>query len=148
MLLLSADCALRQIIRITNRKRRNDMSSFSALSSQESSISKYRDANSFKLELLSLRDVYFAANSPEIQLDIDALFNSVREHGFDTPLKVRKVDSGTNRRYEIIDGKARWICAHALGIKTVPAAVFQISDDTAYWRRVSHYYEKPRLQRA
>jgi hypothetical protein len=110
--------------------------------------SKYRKANSFELQLLSVGDLHFAENGPEIQVDIDALLNSVRERGFDTPLKVRKVDSDTNRRYEIVDGKARWVCAVALGIKIVPAAVFQISDDAAYWRRVSHYYGKRRLQRA
>jgi hypothetical protein len=105
--------------------------------------SQYREANSFELELLSRHDVYFAENGPEIQLDIDTLLNSVSERGFETPLKVRKVDDC----YEIIDGKARWICAVALGIKTLPAAVFKISDDMAYWRRVSHYSEKRRSNR-
>jgi len=80
-------------------------------------------------ELLPAREIYFDENGPKIRGDIDAITDSLLERGFEAPLTVRRADpTTTNKHYEIIDGKARWICALALGIKTVPAIVVHMSD--------------------
>jgi ParB/RepB/Spo0J family partition protein len=89
-----------------------------------------------EVQLLSVSEIYFDESSPRICADIDVMTDSIRERGFDTPLIVRKKGSAArNKHYEIVDGKARWICAFALGIKTVPAIIVQMSDIEARHHR-------------
>jgi ParB/RepB/Spo0J family partition protein len=96
-----------------------------------------------EVQLLSVSEIYFDESIPRILADIDVMADSIRERGFDTPLIVRMRGSASrNKHYEIVDGKARWICALALGIKTVPAIIVKMSDMEARIHREKLYRAK------
>lgn len=59
--------------------------------------------------------------------EMDALIESVREHGIMVPLMVRPIDTG----YEIISGHRRAHAAISAGLKTVPVVELDISRDEA-----------------
>jgi ParB-like chromosome segregation protein Spo0J len=61
-----------------------------------------------EVQQLSRSEIYIAENSRKVSADIDALADSIREHGFAIPLTVRKKYCAAKfANYEIIDGKAR-----------------------------------------
>ena len=55
------------------------------------------------------------------------LLNSIRKVGIIEPIAVRE----KNGKYEIISGQRRVYAAEILGMRTVPAIVFEVSDDDA-----------------
>jgi len=119
----------------------NGNSAISAFSSQS------------EVQLLPVGKIFYDQDVPKIRhRDTTDLLHSVHERGIDTPLIVRKIDSAEiekphgHKLYEIIDGKARWTCAVALGIDTVPAIVVQMSYVEARRYREKLAREKP-LQR-
>lgn len=59
--------------------------------------------------------------------EMDALIESIREHGIMVPLMVRQIDTG----YEIISGHRRAHAAISAGLKTVPVVELDISRDEA-----------------
>ncbi len=59
--------------------------------------------------------------------EMDALIESIREHGIMVPLMVRSIATG----YEIISGHRRAHAAISAGLKTVPAVELDISRDEA-----------------
>ena len=59
--------------------------------------------------------------------EMDALIESVREHGIMVPLMVRPIDTG----YEIISGHRRAHAAISAGLNTVPVVELDISRDEA-----------------
>ena len=59
--------------------------------------------------------------------EMDALVDSILEHGMMTPLIVRRVDDG----YEIISGHRRAHAAELAGLSTVPAIEMDLSRDEA-----------------
>ena len=59
--------------------------------------------------------------------EMDALIESIREHGIMVPLMVRPIDTG----YEIISGHRRAHAAISAGLKTVPVVELDISRDEA-----------------
>jgi hypothetical protein len=86
-------------------------------------------------QLLSVRDICLDENGPKVpEHRANKVLQMVLEDGidgFDHPLIVRKLNSTeSTKHYEIVDGKARWICAVALGIKTVSAIIVS---DGAVW---------------
>ena len=60
--------------------------------------------------------------------EMDALTESVREHGIMTPLIVRPMENG---KYEIISGHRRLHAAKRAGIEAVPAFVHELDRDAA-----------------
>ena len=60
--------------------------------------------------------------------EMDALTESVREHGIMTPLIVRPMENG---EYEIISGHRRLHAAKRAGIEAVPAFIHEIDRDAA-----------------
>ena len=62
--------------------------------------------------------------------EMDALVESIREHGILTPLIVRPLE-GTENEYEIISGHRRLHAAQKAGISEVPAFVHAVSRDEA-----------------
>jgi len=59
--------------------------------------------------------------------EMDALAESIKEHGIMTPLIVRPIDTG----YEIISGHRRAHAARLAGLETVPAVEVEMSRDEA-----------------
>ena len=59
--------------------------------------------------------------------EMDALIESIREHGIMVPLMVRPIDTG----YEIISGHRRAHAAISAGLKNVPVVELDISRDEA-----------------
>ena len=55
------------------------------------------------------------------------LLNSIRKVGIIEPVAVREKDG----KYEIISGQRRVRAAEILGMRTVPAIIFEVSDDDA-----------------
>jgi len=62
------------------------------------------------------------------QEKIDALADSIREHGMLSPLMVRSIDDGY---YQIIAGERRWRAARAAGLSEVPARIVVADDKRA-----------------
>ena len=62
--------------------------------------------------------------------EMDALVESIREHGILTPLIVRPLE-GTETEYEVISGHRRLHAAQKAGISEVPAFVHAVSRDEA-----------------
>ena len=67
---------------------------------------------------------------PRKKFDDDAhkaLCDSVKEKGILQPLLLRPIADG----YEIVGGERRWRAAEAVGLKTVPAVIRDLSDEEA-----------------
>lgn len=60
--------------------------------------------------------------------ELQALADSIAEHGIIQPLTVRKLDSGS---YQIIAGERRWRAARMAGLTEVPAVIIEADDRTA-----------------
>ena len=60
--------------------------------------------------------------------ELQALADSIREHGIVQPLTVRLLDSGY---YQIIAGERRWRAARIAGLSEVPAVVIEADDRKA-----------------
>ena len=73
------------------------------------------------------------ANPEQPRLAFDAsslneLAASIREHGVLQPILVRPLDA---LRYQLIAGERRWRASTLAGLKTIPALIEDIDDDTA-----------------
>ncbi len=62
--------------------------------------------------------------------EMDALIESVREHGVMSPLIVRPLEGATDE-YEVISGHRRLHAAEKAGMKTVPAFIHAVDRDAA-----------------
>jgi ParB family chromosome partitioning protein len=62
------------------------------------------------------------------QTTLDELSASIREHGVLQPILVRPLEDG---EFQLIAGERRWRASMAAGLKTIPALVEEIDDDTA-----------------
>lgn len=60
--------------------------------------------------------------------ELQALADSIVEHGIIQPLTVRAMDSGV---YQIIAGERRWRAARLAGLTEVPAVIIEADDRTA-----------------
>ena len=76
--------------------------------------------------------------------EMDALVESVREHGILTPLIVRPLEDATNE-YEVISGHRRLHAAQKAGISEVPAFVHAVSRDEAAIQLVDSNLHRERL---
>ncbi len=59
---------------------------------------------------------------------LEELASSIREHGVLQPILVRPVDGG---RYQLIAGERRWRASKLASMRTIPALVEDIDDETA-----------------
>ena len=90
-----------------------------ALSPQEAAVT-----------LLPLQQVEPDPNQPRKDFDpgaLQALADSIAEHGVIQPLAVRKLESGY---YRIIAGERRWRAARLAGLREIPVCVLQADDRT------------------
>ncbi len=79
---------------------------------------------------LPISQVQPGLNQPRKQFDqdaLDALAQSIREHGIIQPLTVRRLSSGY---YQIIAGERRWRAAKLAGLTEVPALIIDADDRT------------------
>ena len=64
--------------------------------------------------------------------ELEALADSLREHGIIQPLTVRELPSGY---YQIIAGERRWRAARMAGLSQVPAVIIEADDKKPWnWR--------------
>ena len=71
---------------------------------------------------LKITEIEPSADQPRKAFDkekIDALADSIKEHGLIQPIIVSKTDKG----YRIIAGERRWRAARVAGLKTIPAII-------------------------
>ncbi len=69
-------------------------------------------------------------NQPRKRMDpgkLASLAASIKEHGVETPVIVRRTGSG----FELIAGERRWRAAREAGLRTIPAVVRDASDQQA-----------------
>ena len=76
--------------------------------------------------------------------EMDALVESIREHGVLTPLIVRPMEDAPNE-YEVISGHRRLHAAQKAGISEVPAFVHAVSRDEAAIQLVDSNLHRERL---
>ena len=76
--------------------------------------------------------------------EMDALVESIREHGILTPLIVRPLEDAPNE-YEVISGHRRLHAAQKAGISEVPAFVHAVSRDEAAIQLVDSNLHRERL---
>ena len=76
--------------------------------------------------------------------EMDALVESIREHGILTPLIVRPMD-GIENEYEVISGHRRLHAAQKAGISEVPAFIHAIIRDEAAIQLVDSNLHRERL---
>ena len=71
--------------------------------------------------------------------EMDALTESIREHGVMSPLIVRPLE-GTTDEYEVISGHRRLHAAQKAGMVTVPAF---IHNGSSHWDTSKPYHNHP-----
>ena len=79
---------------------------------------------------LPLQKVEPNPNQPRHRFDeeeLQALADSISEHGILQPLAVRKMEGGF---YQIIAGERRWRAARLAGLQEVPVVVVEADDKT------------------
>jgi ParB family chromosome partitioning protein len=76
--------------------------------------------------------------------EMEALRDSIREHGILTPLLVRKMD-GREDEYEVISGHRRMHAARMAGLETVPAIVVSMDRNAAAIALVDSNLHRERL---
>ena len=64
----------------------------------------------------------------EDNVEMDALCESIRDRGLFSPIIVRIRDDG---EYEIVSGHRRYRAYQKLGYESIPATVFEMSDEEA-----------------
>lgn len=77
-----------------------------------------------------INDIVRNPNNPFKNLEDGSfvkLLNSIRNFGIIEPIAVRE----TNGKYEIISGQRRVYAAEILGMRSVPAIVFEVNEDEA-----------------
>ena len=82
-------------------------------------------------QILPIYKVEPNPNQPRQDFDeeeLQALSDSITEHGVVQPLTVRQLDSGY---YQIIAGERRWRAARMAGISEVPAVIIEADDKKA-----------------
>ena len=62
------------------------------------------------------------------QAKLDELAESIRQHGINEPLIVRRVDNARGPEYEIVAGERRFRAARLAGLAAAPCLVRQLSD--------------------
>jgi len=83
------------------------------------------------VELVSISKVEPKQGQPRVRFDpeqLDALADSIREHGLIQPITVRPLDNGF---YQIIAGERRWRASRQAGLLEVPIRILDVDDREA-----------------
>ena len=81
---------------------------------------------------IDIADIIPNPSQPRTQFDeeaLDELADSIRQLGVIQPVTVRKSDNG---KYIIISGERRWRAAQRADLKTLPAYIREVDDETLY----------------
>lgn len=81
---------------------------------------------------IDIADIVPNPSQPRTQFDeeaLDELADSIRQLGVIQPVTVRKSDNG---KYIIISGERRWRAAQRADLKTLPAYIREVDDETLY----------------
>ena len=81
---------------------------------------------------IDIADIIPNPSQPRTQFDeeaLDELADSIRQLGVIQPVTVRKADDG---KYIIISGERRWRAARRAELKTLPAFIREVDDETLY----------------
>jgi len=81
---------------------------------------------------IDIADIIPNPSQPRTQFDeeaLDELADSIRQLGVIQPVTVRKADDG---KYIIISGERRWRAAQRTDLKTLPAYIREVDDETLY----------------
>lgn len=81
---------------------------------------------------IDIADIVPNPSQPRTQFDeeaLDELADSIRQLGVIQPVTVRKSDNG---KYSIISGERRWRAAQRADLKTLPAYIREVDDETLY----------------
>lgn len=81
---------------------------------------------------IDIADIAPNPSQPRTQFDeeaLDELADSIRQLGVIQPVTVRKSDNG---KYIIISGERRWRAAQRADLKTLPAYIRDVDDETLY----------------
>lgn len=81
---------------------------------------------------IDIADIIPNPSQPRTQFDeeaLDELADSIRQLGVIQPVTVRKADDG---KYIIISGERRWRAAQRADLKTLPAYIREVDDETLY----------------
>lgn len=81
---------------------------------------------------IDIADITPNPSQPRTQFDeeaLDELADSIRQLGVIQPVTVRKSDNG---KYIIISGERRWRAAQRADLKTLPAYIREVDDETLY----------------
>lgn len=81
---------------------------------------------------IDIADITPNPSQPRTQFDeeaLDELADSIRQLGVIQPVTVRKSDNG---KYIIISGERRWRAAQRADLKTLPAYIRDVDDETLY----------------
>ena len=81
---------------------------------------------------IDIADIIPNPSQPRTQFDeeaLDELADSIRQLGVIQPVTVRKADDG---KYIIISGERRWRAAQRAELKTLPAYIREVDDETLY----------------
>ena len=81
---------------------------------------------------IDIADIIPNPSQPRTQFDeeaLDELADSIRQLGVIQPVTVRKDDDG---KYIIISGERRWRAARRAELKTLPAFIREVDDETLY----------------
>ena len=81
---------------------------------------------------IDIADIIPNPTQPRTQFDeeaLDELADSIRQLGVIQPVTVRKSD---NSKYIIISGERRWRAAQRADLKTLPAYIREVDDETLY----------------
>ncbi|HRQ62046.1 MAG TPA: ParB/RepB/Spo0J family partition protein, partial [Alphaproteobacteria bacterium] len=92
-------------------------------------------ASSGKRLSLPVSQVAPYVNQPRQSFDeaaLEALADSIREHGVLQPILVRALSEGKDARYEIIAGERRWRAAQKAQLHEIPAIILGLSEEEAY----------------
>ena len=88
----------------------------------EFDLTAQEDKKASKLTELPIEEIIRDENQPRREFDaeaLDALANSIKEHGILQPIVVTKEDG----KYKIVAGERRWRAAKIAGLKKVPAII-------------------------
>ena len=97
----------------------------------EQKLDKISQENQNQVVNIKISDVYPNGDQPRIYFDEDkiiALCESIKKHGVLQPIVVRPDDEG---RYMIIAGERRLRAAKLANLKTIPAILHDMSDETS-----------------
>ncbi|MEJ5225852.1 MAG: tetratricopeptide repeat protein, partial [Anaerolineales bacterium] len=110
----------------TGSNRRPDYNDYGSLRRITETLTARIEPQSQIVRQVAIEAIYTSPYQPRIDLDIEDLVESVREHGIIQPLVV--TPNGVPGKYLLVAGERRLEAARRVGLSTVPAIVREVSE--------------------